>query len=185
MTGVLNSQAARQPDSDRFRLWEVAGTAHADAHLLGATAATIDCGVPINDGPMHVVAKAAIHSLDEWIRNGRTPPTAPRIDLTAGQTPAIQRDNDGIATGGVRTPPVDVPVDVLSGVPGPKASTLCLLLGSTTPLPADRLAALYPSRTDYQHRYDAAVDATIRTGFALDADRAALEAYAKPDRIAG
>ena len=36
VASILNSYAARQPDSDRFRLWEVAGTAHADAHLLGA-----------------------------------------------------------------------------------------------------------------------------------------------------
>jgi Alpha/beta hydrolase domain len=185
VTSVLNSQAARQPDTDGFRLWEVTGTAHADAHLLGATASSIDCGAPINDGPMHVVAKAALRGLDDWIRTGRTPPTAPRIDLTTAATPAVERDADGIATGGVRTPPVDVPVDVLSGVPGPKPSALCLLLGSTTPLPKARIAALYPSRAEYQRRYDAAVDATIRDGFALEADRAALEAYAKPDRVTG
>jgi len=38
----------RQPDRDRFRLWEVAGTAHADVHLVGPLASSIDCGVPIN-----------------------------------------------------------------------------------------------------------------------------------------
>ena len=36
VTGILGSYAARQPDHDRFRLWEVAGTAHFDQHLLGA-----------------------------------------------------------------------------------------------------------------------------------------------------
>src|SRR5262249_40390831 len=51
VTGILNSVAVRQPDSDRFRLWEVAGTSHADAHLLGSVAGSIDCGVPINNGP--------------------------------------------------------------------------------------------------------------------------------------
>ena len=35
VASILNSYAARQPDSDTFRLWEVAGTAHADAHLVG------------------------------------------------------------------------------------------------------------------------------------------------------
>ena len=51
VTSVLGSVAARQPDTDTFRLWEVAGTAHADTHLVGENAISIDCGVPINDGP--------------------------------------------------------------------------------------------------------------------------------------
>jgi hypothetical protein len=183
VAGILNSQAARQDDSDRFRLWEVAGTAHADAHLLGGNAALLDCGASINNGTTHVVAKAAFRALDSWIRSGQLPPAAPRLDLTTAQPPAIQRDADGIATGGIRTPPVDVPVDVLSAVPGSNPSALCLLLGSTKPLTPDRIAALYPSRDAYQRQYDAAVDATIKAGFALEDDRAALEAFAQPDRV--
>jgi hypothetical protein len=180
--GVLQSFAARQPDTDRFRLWEVAGTAHADLHLLGGTAALLDCGVAINNGPLHVVAKAAYRALDTWIRSGQVPPIAPRLVLTNDTLPLV-RDADGIATGGVRTPPLDVPVDVLSGLPGSNPSTLCILLGSTTPLPADRIAELYPSRDAYQKSYDASVVATIKAGFALEDDRAALEAFAQPDRV--
>ena len=183
VTGVLNSIAARQPDNDRFRLWEVAGTAHADAHLLGSIGTLLDCGVPINNGPMHVVAKAALHALDNWVREGTPPPRAPRIDVTAGATPQIRRNADGIALGGIRTPPVDVPTDVLSGAPGPNPSVICLLLGSTKPLPAARLAQLYPTRTAYQQRYDADADQTIERGFALADDREALLAYAQPSRI--
>ena len=80
--GPLNSVVVRQPDTDTLRLWEVAGTAHADVHLLGPTAKRIDCGVPINNGPMHVVAKAALHRLEAWIRTGDPPPSAraPRGD---------------------------------------------------------------------------------------------------------
>ena len=44
---------------------------------------------------------------------------------------------------------------------------------------------MYPSKAEYQSRYDAAVDATIRAGFALEDDRAALESFAKPELIAG
>ena len=83
----------------------------------------------------------------------------------------------------MRTPPVDVPVEVLSGIPGPEQLLLCQLFGSTTPLPPGRLAALYPSRDVYLQRYTAAVDRTIRAGFALPADRDALLAYAQPSRI--
>ena len=184
VTGILNSIAVRQPDTQRFRLWEVAGTAHADAHLIGAQIAPqINCGVPINNGPMHIVAKAAFHGLDQWVRSDTPPVEAPRLDTTAGTKPDIRRDADGIALGGVRTPPVDVPVDVLSGAPGPSTATICILLGSTKPLSDARLAQLYRSRDDYTQRYNTDADRTISAGFALAGDRSALIAYAQPSRI--
>lgn len=184
VTSVLESVAVRQPDSDRFRLWEVAGTAHADAHLLGPIADAVNCGAPVNNGPLHLVAKAALRSLDEWVRTGEPPAEASRLDVTSGDPPEIRRDADGIALGGIRTPPVDVPVDVLSGVPGPNPDLLCILLGSTTPLPAERLAELYRSREDYEQRYEAAADEVIEAGFVLEDDRDALLAFADPSGIA-
>ncbi|HUI49116.1 MAG TPA: alpha/beta hydrolase domain-containing protein [Acidimicrobiia bacterium] len=184
VASILNSYAARQPDSARFRLWEVAGTAHADAHLVGSSAKYIDCGVPINNGPMHIVAKSALRALTTWLTNGQAPPIAPRIEVAPGANPQIERDPDGIALGGIRTPPVDVPVAALSGAPGPNPSTICLLLGSTKPFSAARLAQLYPSRAAYLQRYDADADAAIKAGFVLPEDRAALLGFAEPSRIA-
>jgi hypothetical protein len=183
VAGLLNSGAVRQPDTDRFRLWEVAGTAHADAHLVGFVANMLDCGAPINNGPMHLVAKAAFRGLDTWVRTGKLPPVAPRLELTSAAMPEVQRDSDGIAIGGLRTPPIDVPVDVLSAVPGPNPQVICLLLGSTQPLPEARLAELYPSRDAYVQQYDAATDQVIESGFILDPDRDALLAFAQPSRI--
>jgi alpha/beta hydrolase family protein len=182
-TGILSSAVVRQPDTDLFRLWEVTGTSHADAHLLGPMASSIDCGAPINNGPMHLVAKAAFRDLDTWVRTGELPPVAPRIELTSAAMPEVQRDGDGIALGGIRTPPIDVPVDVLSAVPGPNPAVICLLLGSTQPLPDARLAELYPSRDAYVQQYDAATDQVIQSGFVLEADRAAMLAFSQPSRI--
>jgi Alpha/beta hydrolase domain len=185
VTSVLNSYVARQPDNRRFRLWEVTGTAHADAHLLGSTVQYIECGVPINNGTMHVVAKAALRALTTWLEMGKAPPKAPRIDVASGASPQIRRNADGIALGGIRTPPVDVPVAALSGAPGPNPSTICLLLGSTNPISAERLAELYPSRAVYKKQYDRAADAAIKAGFVLPEDRAALLAFAEPSLIQG
>jgi hypothetical protein len=182
---LLNSYAARQPDNDRFRLWEVTGTSHADAHLLGANAKYINCNVPINNGPMHLVAKAALGALTTWIDTGKAPVQAPRIDVTPGATPQVARDSDDIALRGIRTPPVDVPVATLSGVPGSTSSVICLLLGSTKPFTAARLAQLYPSRAAYLKRYDADAEATIEAGFVLPQDRAALLAFADPSVVPG
>jgi Alpha/beta hydrolase domain len=183
IVGILDSYAAIQPDNPHFRLWDMVGTSHADAHLLGSVAHDIDCGVPINDGPTNLIAKAALADLEKWITLGQAPPHAPRFDISSGPDPQIERDADGIALGGIRTPPVDVPVDVLSGVPGPNPSVICLLLGSTKPLDAQRLAQLYPSRQAYVARYDADAAKTIREGWVLAADKAALLAMADPSAI--
>ena len=185
LTSILGSARARQPDSDRFRLWEVAGTAHADAHLLGDNAANVDCGVPVNDGPLHVVAKAALRGLTTWLQTGQPPAGAERITVNEGLFPSVRRDGDGIALGGVRTPPVDVPAVALSGDPGPSLSPICLLIGSTNPLPESRLAQLYSSRADYEQRYAASTDAAVSAGFVLADDRPAMLAYARPHLIAG
>lgn len=168
VTGVLRSIDARQDDSETFRLWEVAGTAHADAHLLGALSAQIDCGLPINDGPMHLVAKAALRALVDWITTGTPPPVQPRLMTTATSPIAIARDADGIAIGGIRTPFVDVPTAVLSGEPGPNPSLLCILLGSTRPLPAPSPAERYGDT--YGTRFEDATLRAIEAGVILPED---------------
>lgn len=183
VVGVLSSVTVRQPDGPTFRLWEVAGTSHADAFLLGPLAGAADCGAPVNRAPLHLVAKAAFAALERWLRGGEAPAEAPRLEVTSGTPVAIVRDGDGIARGGIRIPPVDVPVEVLSGVPGSNPDLFCILLGSTTPLPPARLAELYASRADYEQRYATATDATIAAGFVRAADRGALLAEADPARI--
>lgn len=183
-TGVLDSQRARQPDNDHLRLREVSGTSHADAHLIGPAAGALGCGT-INNGPLHLVAKAGLRALAAWLVTGRPPPVAPRLEVAEGSAPRIRRDPDGITLGGIRTPPVDTPVTALSGEPGPNPSTICLLTGSTQPLPASRLAKLYSSPEDYEKRYRDAADVAIRAGFVLSEDRPALLAFAEPARISG
>jgi hypothetical protein len=143
----------------------------------------MDCGVPINDGPMHIVAKAALRALTTWITTGKAPVKAPRIEVAAGPPTEVTRDEDGIAEGGIRTPPVDVPVAVLSGAPGPDPSTICLLLGSTKPFTETQLSALYSSRAQYLKRYKAQIAAAVKAGFVLPADRKALLGYADPSAI--
>ena len=72
----------------------VAGTAHADAHLVGPNASALDCGLPINDGPLHLVAKAALRALVRWVSTGAPPPVAPRlqVDTDPSGTPQVRRE---------------------------------------------------------------------------------------------
>jgi len=179
--GVLGAYPARQPDSARFRWWEVAGTAHADRALVGLGADGMGCAVPINDGPMRFVVRTALADLDRWTRGGAAPPHAPPLAVDSAHH--YVRDQYGIATGGIRTPLVDVPVDTLSGESA-GGSIVCILSGSTTPLTSAQLQALYANRAEYLRRFRAATQAAIAAGFVLPADRADLLTTAAPTRIA-
>ena len=186
VVGVLGYYPARQDDTDLIRLWEVAGTSHVDEYMLGPIADSMGCTGQINAGPLHFVAKAAIRGLDQWVRTGEAPPKAARMDVEeVGGKPAYKRSPDGIVLGGIRTPEVDVPVSVLSGVPTTDASVICLLLGSTKPLPPARIAELYPSKDSYEKAYGNSTDEAIAAGFVLKEDRKTMIADADPAAVAG
>ena len=47
---------------------------------------------------------------------------------------------------------------------------LCALRGFVQPFPAEKLAALYPTRDDYLARFRAAAEEAVSDGFLLPAD---------------
>jgi Alpha/beta hydrolase domain len=183
---LFMSANARQPDTKRFRLWEIAGTAHADTYagatgindtgdgsaersVLDPTALTggpLSCVQPINSGPAFAVLSAATAHLDRWVRDGTPPPKAPRIETTGTDPPVIVRDEHGNAVGGVRTPLVDVPLTTITGNENAGGS-FCSLFGNTTALDAATVAALYPTHDDYVKKFDASADKTVKAGFWL------------------
>ena len=171
---LLHYDPARQPDTDRIRTWEVAGTAHADAYLVGSAASFLDCRGSINEGPGHFVVSAALRALNRWVTDGTPPPTAPPLQLASTSPPTVARDAHGNALGGVRTPAVDAPVAALSGDAPPGSSLLCALFGSTVPFDDTTLLALYHDRAAYLAAYSTALDAAIHHGYLLADDRAAL-----------
>ncbi len=183
--GILDYYPARQPDNAHLRLWEVAGAAHADKEQVGAAESSFGCSVPINRGQQGFVLRSAISHLETWSEGGAPPPSGAPFTVTTGSDgkPAYALDSVGNVEGGVRTPSVDAPVDVLSGLPAPNSSVICILSGQTTPIPAATLAQKYPSKAAYLSDYTKATDAAIKAGFVLPADRAAMLAQAQPSRI--
>jgi hypothetical protein len=179
---VLAYVAARQEDSATVHTWEVAGTAHADAYSLSISAglprdpslgSLIGCTTPINDGPQHETLQAALHHLVAWVVDGTTPPTSPRLELESEDV--IARDELGIAVGGIRTPPVDVPTRVLSGDPS-VGEGFCFLFGQTLPLESSVLATLYESEAAYLAALQASADAAVAAGWLLPEDAEILVA---------
>lgn len=191
-TDVIASNSVRQ-DTARVRTWEVAGTAHADQYGLdlynAANArdrsindgAPTTCDKPVNSMTFRYAENAAFAHLDRWARGGAAPPTAPPISVLLGLL--IRRDADQNALGGIRLPDFDAPVAAYApnnsggNVPG-----ACLLLGTTTPLTAARIRALYPDHATYVAKFTAAADRALRAGYLLPADRdeAVARAQAAP-----
>ncbi len=182
LVGPLACRLARQPDNDRLRWWEVAGTSHADSYLVGPAATLIGADWRINEGPHKFVAQAALHALARWVTEGTPPPSAAGIEFDSPQNSPrarIARDQAGIAIGGVRTPHVDVPVVVLSGeAPPGTRDRLGWLVGSTTPLPADDLIRRYGDVAGYRQAYQKSLNQAIDAGFLLPAHRDELLAQA-------
>ncbi len=169
----LAYRLARQPDSERVRVWEVAGTAHADDYLIGAGAALFGIDWQINAGPQQYVVRAALRALVTWATAGTPAPAAPPIEFESEDPPVIARDKAGNALGGVRTPLVDVPVAALSGE-GPPGQPLGWLVGQTVPLPPDELARRYGDQAGYLAAFTESLDSAIAAGFVLAQDRIAL-----------
>jgi hypothetical protein len=198
--------AARQPDAGNLRLWEVAGTAHDDAYGLSvgpddpgeaaldttylppvtSVFGVINCALPINQGPQHYVLNAALRRLNRWVRKGKVSggPIAPRLEVSAGPPPEIQRDAFGNALGGIRTPQVDVPIATLSGLGQPPGG-FCAIFGTTVPFDAATLASLYPTHDAYVKAIVRSARQASRAGFVTRVDTTAIKAAAKASEIGG
>ena len=182
---------ARQPDSPRLRVWEVAGTSHADAYTLSGLGDKggspdsaklqltkgIGCSSFVNAGPQHFVLNAAVAALDAWVRNDTLPPIGDPLDVSAGPPVAIVRDADGNALGGIRTPQVDAPIAMFSGDPQ-EGSLLCDLFGSTMPFDDAKLASLYADHDAYVAAVEASADQAVGAGFLLAPDAELIKAAA-------
>ncbi len=175
----LGYAAAQQSNTDRIRTWEVAGTSHADAYLVGSAAGILGCTTPINDGPQHVVVQAAFAAFNRWVDDGTPPPSPPPFRLTSATPAVLALDSHGNVIGGVRTPAVDTPVSTLSGAAPPGASAICSLFGSAVAFSPTTLASLYHDKSGYLAAYKVSLDRAIKGGYVLAADRSSLLAQAE------
>lgn len=190
---VLGYHLARQDDTETIRTWELAGTAHADAHVIRSilggprdaeVGSLLGCSQPINTGPHHEGVSAAFRHLVDWATEGTAPPSGTRLRLTDGEPVAIVRDELGIALGGVRNPLVDVPVVVTTGDPwdagsGDGGLDVCALFGRTIEIETAGLVELHGSADAYLTAFDAATDDAVAAGFLLETDAAQLREEAR------
>ena len=203
-TDILATYAQRREDSDapgdRYRLYEIAGGAHADAAFYPYIPAVADlrkigsaypflASWPFANQcePEQTLAKTPIntHALDaafanltRWIRDGVPPPKAERIKIESPGTPQarIAVDQFGNAIGGVRSPYLDVPI--ASYFTTSKGETFCPELAHTVPFDWARLNSLYGTPQNYRAKVAQSVDRLVRERWLTESDGRRIKAEA-------
>ncbi len=185
--------ATRQPDTDSFRTWEVAGSSHVDiifavesakvrGVMNGQTAAEALAGLPAagelsgrcdrpeySRVPFRYVMNAAYDHMVRWIEGRGAPPTASPIDAESVGPPAeFARDSHGNATGGIRLVAHAVPTALNAGQN--TGQGFCRLYGAHDPFDAATLARLYPSHDDYVAAVREVAEANVAAGYILEVD---------------
>lgn len=179
----------RRDDSGLFRLWEVAGASHINywlvhwaqamdardfgednppwnADVAGQYGQRADgtygvCGV--NYFPMRYAYRAALDQLQDWLIDDETPPSAPRIEReTVDGSVTVKRDEYGNAKGGLRLPPIDVPLA--------HYDVTCGAYGQTFRLEDETVSNLYSNQEDYLDQFEDAVDSAVDSGYLLSED---------------
>jgi hypothetical protein len=179
----------RQPDTDRFRYWEIAGASHVSLQAMASSAprSLRDFGfaLPLDDPALqHInqvsiapVVDAALRHLQYWIRDDKVPPAQPRIAF-GGQPATIDRDADGIARGGIRLPQVEVPLAHNSAIQR-APDIFARLVGSHEAFSVDELRRRYGSRERYLNDFEKAARTAESALIVLPRDVEALVAEAQ------
>jgi len=172
--GQTNEISTLQPDTDKFRMWPVAGMSHSDQYSLLSRAALLQrdigqlaqdtCATPARSRvETRYLYASSVDAMNKWIRFGTPPPIADRFVLTNPPAAGVARDAFGNAIGAIRTAEIDVPV-------AKEAADTCGLGGTHVPFTTAVLASLYSSHQDYVNKVTQAALDSVAKGFVLPAD---------------
>jgi hypothetical protein len=121
--------------------------------------------------PVRYALDAALDAMNQRLVVRKAIPQPQRATFDA--TGALQLDANGNAMGGLRLPPIRVPVATYM-------STTCSLLGITVPFTPDKLLALYPTHDVYLNQMTDAINDSLRQRIMVQED--ATELLAKVNR---
>jgi hypothetical protein len=188
---VVNSEleaiacyGVRQPDTELFRYWESAGTCHVSAQAQRDRRNKSERdeirAMPLNEAinriPMVPLYDSAYHHMHHWLTDGTPPPSQPKVEF-AGEPPAVVRDEDGIARGGIRLPQAEVPLAQNSTIPLTD-DIYAVLGGSSHAFPREKVHARYGSQAAFLAQFQAAAARAVEAGVLLPRDVPALVAEA-------
>ena len=184
---MVSRAEARQPDTDTFRSWEVAGSSHVDIFFriessrvaalgAGRELATAETGIPDCERPSYSrvpfrhVMHAAFDHLVRWVEDATPSPAAAPLTTSSVGPPAVfARDVRGNVLGGIRLAAHAVPTATNTGT-NTGTQRFCRLYGTHEPFDAATLARLYPSPAAYLDAVKNAVVANLAAGYILEHD---------------
>jgi hypothetical protein len=192
--GKAGGAAFEREDSDapanRYRLYEVAGMAHANSRDTAAFTPN-PCILPVSDFPWGAMAAMGLNHLVDWVDRGIVPPHAPRLQFDnnmANDGSLLALDRNGNVKGGVRNPYVDVPV-AQYGVPNAGATQAdelnCALAGWRVAFDAETLTQLYRDHAAYAGRLNRRLIELMREGWVLPEYAEEVRADAQQVEIPG
>ena len=188
--------ASTQEDTETFRYYEMAGTAHATLHLNAPFGLPFLlealCEFPSNtlaDGPVFgsFLFNAMWENMERQVVDDVAPPHGALIERDAG---GIARDPFGNALGGVRLPELDVPVAryepsntarLLPPQIAELAELFCRLAGAAIPFDSEQLEVLYPTPESFLSPYEESADALVAERFLLPEDADTLKTIEAPE----
>jgi hypothetical protein len=194
------------PDKSRglFRIWETTGGNHVDARQgsyqkadlarptadpsssydpdnpptsgYGEDSTGVRCPVEGSVFPGRYVWNAALVAIDRWVRGGPAPASHPFARDADG---AVIRDPDtGNVRGGVRLPPITVPIAKYIG-----DEVGCPLMGYHQMYDAEKLAELYPTHNAYVEKMTRAARQAVADKIMLADDVPELLRHARASSI--
>jgi alpha/beta hydrolase family protein len=177
--------------SDRYRLYELAGTGHmgtrypphnSPKNWADALGGKTD-GVMMNSMPHDEQFSMAMHHLVQWVDKGVTPPRAPRLEVAADGR-YIAKDENGNSRGGIRSAQMDVPRATYFPNPtNPDGTPRGGVVGTEVPFDAAKMKKLYGTPENYMKRFNSRLDELISQGWFLAADAPDMRAEAARQRF--
>ncbi|KAJ5925928.1 signal peptide-containing protein [Penicillium verhagenii] len=172
VSGQLKDTIHRRPESDSFRIYEVAGMAHRESRYSSALDSERLAGVDLHGAkwstfPNSFIYHAVFEAMEKWITRSINPPQSALLQ-TVETSDTILRDNHGNALGGVRTLHTEVPLSrLVAATPKGRPSWYC---GSEWSFSHEIFLAIYGSVGEYRHRAGEAIQRQIESGFLLPED---------------
>ncbi|MCW2606616.1 MAG: hypothetical protein JWO60_1309 [Frankiales bacterium] len=198
----LNSQsevkaATVPPDSGLFRLWEMAGSAHAphdysqyqnSGYVFHETNGNVDvydrdegvawgyqnepgdCG--LNNYEPGYEYSAALVALDRWVRTGKALPVDPAT-RAARKGGTLHYDAMSNLVGGLRSPIIDVPIAKYYAGQAPTGGSPCSqlgaapLVGGNEMMTAEELRTAYGTSARYARLFEQGIERALAKGWLL------------------
>ena len=179
---IFNSEAevdwtaeARQPDTDKFRHWEVAGASHGGPKMKIANLKsdrdsltfthTTSSQIRATEIDWQPVLSAALWHIHNWVTDGTLPPSFEpiKVEVVNGRIEPI-RDQYGNAVGGVRLPELEVPFANYST----NYRNRMMPSSYTIPFSPAYMKQLYPTHAVYLAKYTEAVNKAKADGVILE-----------------